>query len=198
VARPARPAQAPIVASPLTSDLRLGPVLTIPGLGGSGPAHWQSRWEALAPSDFVRVEQRDWDRPAPAEWVDALDAAVAAAGPRALLAAHSLSCALVARWALATAHEVAGALLVAPADVDAPTIPPEAACFAPMPLARLPFPSTVVVGDDDGLVTVHRAEAFAAAWGSRLVVVPGGGHLNARSALGEWPDGLALLSALRG
>lgn len=36
--------------------------LVLPGYGGSGPQHWQSRWEASAPS-FLRVEQADRSRP---------------------------------------------------------------------------------------------------------------------------------------
>ena len=36
-------------------------VLTLPGWQSSGPAHWQSRWEAL--HGYVRVEQHDWMRP---------------------------------------------------------------------------------------------------------------------------------------
>jgi predicted alpha/beta hydrolase family esterase len=183
-------------SSPLAS---LGPVLNVPGLGSSGPDHWQSRWEALAPEAFRRVVQRDWDRPALGDWLTALEAAVAEGGPGLLLAAHSLSCSLVARWATQTqlARNVTGALLVAPADVDAPTIPAEAAGFAPMPRSPLPFPSILVVSDDDPYATVQRAEAFAAAWGGRLVLVRGGGHLNAASGLGDWPQGLALLGDLR-
>ena len=42
-----------------------------------------------------------------------------------------------------------------------------------------------------------RARLFAEHWGSRLVVVPGAGHINADSGLGDWPQGLKLLGALR-
>ncbi|HJR23337.1 MAG TPA: alpha/beta hydrolase, partial [Dongiaceae bacterium] len=38
------------------------PVLIITGLGGSGPEHWQSLWQARLP-DARRVEQADWDKP---------------------------------------------------------------------------------------------------------------------------------------
>ncbi|HKU44709.1 MAG TPA: alpha/beta hydrolase, partial [Polyangiales bacterium] len=37
----------------------LSDVLIIPGLGGSGPQHWQTRWEQL--HGYRRVEQREWD-----------------------------------------------------------------------------------------------------------------------------------------
>jgi uncharacterized protein len=54
------------------------PVLIIPGLGGSGPDHWQSLWQARLP-DARRVEQADWDKPDRAGWIAQLDAAVAQA-----------------------------------------------------------------------------------------------------------------------
>ena len=37
------------------------PVLLLPGWQGSGPDHWQSRWEQL--HGHLRVEQHDWQRP---------------------------------------------------------------------------------------------------------------------------------------
>ncbi|HVO20804.1 MAG TPA: alpha/beta hydrolase [Anaeromyxobacter sp.] len=177
----------------------LGPVLTLPGLWNSGPEHWQSQWERLFPAVFRRVEQREWERPALGEWVGTLDAAVTAAGPRVLLAAHSLACALVCHWAARHARagaRVRGALLVAPSDVEAPSYPSGPTGFDPMPVERLPFPSVVVASDDDTYVTPVRARAFAAAWGSRLVEVRGHGHLNSASRLGSWPLGLALLRQL--
>jgi hypothetical protein len=173
------------------------PVLDLPGLWNSGPDHWQSHWETLAPAVFRRVEQRDWETPAIEDWVEALEAAVRAA-PGAVLAAHSASCALVAHWARRTRSAVRGALLVAPSDVEAPTYPQGPRGFKPMPLDRLPFPSIVVASDDDTYVTPARARAFAAAWGSRLVEVSGLGHLNSASRLGTWPLGLSLVRELQG
>ncbi len=42
-------------------------ILIIPGLGNSGPDHWQSRWEAKLPT-ARRVEQGDWNSPDIAAW----------------------------------------------------------------------------------------------------------------------------------
>ncbi|HLK91726.1 MAG TPA: alpha/beta fold hydrolase [Polyangia bacterium] len=169
--------------------------MIVPGLGGSGPAHWQTRWEALYPA-HVRVEQRDWDHPRRAEWLAALASAVA--GGPVVLVAHSLGCALVAHaaaepWSAA----VAAALLVAPADVDSPAhTPPETRDFAPLPLAPLPFPATVVASQDDPYVTLARARSLARAWGAALVDAGPRGHLNADSGLGDWPEGRRHLEAL--
>ena len=49
---------------PYLSDYR---VLVVPGLHGSGPDHWQSRWERLYPS-LQRVEQDDWSQPDLTRW----------------------------------------------------------------------------------------------------------------------------------
>ncbi len=170
-------------------------VLLVPGLGNSGPRHWQTLWEQRY--HYPRVAQADWQHPAGPEWVRALDAAIRQVGGPVLLVAHSLGCATVAKWAqqFPTAA-VAGALLVAPADVDRSDFPPEVTDFAPMPRQALPFPSIVVASANDEFVTLPRAAAFAAAWGSQLVSVGAHGHLNADSALGEWPTGRQLLRRL--
>jgi len=169
-------------------------ILTVPGLGSSGSEHWQTHWEQHY--GYHRVEQHDWDQPVCAEWVAALDAAIAAAGPEVVLVGHSLACATIAHWASASQHRIKGALLVAPADVDRPDFPPEVVGFAPMPLARLLFPSIVVASTDDEYVTLARAKQFAQAWGSRLVNVGALGHINSATNLGLWPEGHALLREL--
>lgn len=171
-------------------------LLTVPGLGSSGPTHWQTGWEQQY--GYQRVQQHEWNHPVCTDWVQALEAAVAAAGSHVVLVAHSLACATVAHWAATTRHQLQGALLVAPADVDRPNFPPEVVGFAPMPLARLPFPSIVVASTDDRYVSLTRAQRFAAAWGSRFVNVGALGHLNSESELGLWPQGHQLLQELLG
>jgi len=174
------------------------PVLTVPGLFGSGAEHWQTLWEREHP-EIVRVEQDDWERPRLEAWIGTLEQAVSSVGSRPLLVAHSLGVALVAHWASRSDARVRAALLVAPADVDARDRTPDLVRgFAPMPLRPLPFPSIVVASDDDPYVAVERAAYFADCWRSRLVRVGELGHINAESKLGHWPRGLALLDQLRG
>ncbi len=172
-------------------------LLIVPGLGGSGSEHWQTRWESLDPRT-ARVVQRDWDHPDPHAWLSVLGAALEAAGGPAVLVAHSLGCALVAHAARRPfAARIAAALLVAPADVDsAAHTPAETRGFAPMPMTPLPFPATVVASDDDPYVALPRARAFAAAWGAAFVDAGPHGHLNAASGLGDWPAGRRHLEAL--
>ena len=170
----------------------------VPGLGGSGPDHWQTQFERQNP-DFVRIAQREWNAPDRAEWVNTVEQALAGADlPNVVLIAHSLGCVTVAHWATAYGHCIKGALLVAPVDVDAPRFAAfPTTGFGPMPLQRLPFPSKVVTSTTDEWVSLARARQFAEAWGSELVNMGPAGHLNAASGHGDWPQGLALLREWR-
>ena len=174
-------------------------VLLLPGLYDSGPAHWQSRWEAER-SDCSRVRQQDWVTPRCEDWVSTLERALRACDGPVVLAAHSLACTLVAHWAPGaspdTLARVRGALLVAPSDVEAKSYPAGTQGFTPMPLRTLPFRSIVVASSDDPYVTPERAALFARAWGSELVHAGPRGHLNGASGLGRWPEGEHLLEAL--
>jgi predicted alpha/beta hydrolase family esterase len=164
-------------------------ILMVSGLWNSGPLHWQTCWERKHP-DWKRVPHRDYNNPQRDEWVAELDAAIAAGEGAPLLVAHSLGCALVAQWArCGSPLKIAGAILVAPSDVDAPSYPVEATGFAPMPMERLPFPTLVVASTNDEYVTIERARALAQAWGSRLVEIGDAGHINGASGYGEWPEG---------
>lgn len=173
--------------------------LIVPGLGGSGPEHWQSRWERCLPG-ATRVQQRDWDHPDRDAWIAALLRALdeRAAGGPVVLIAHSLGCALVAHAAeRAPSMPVRAALLVAPADVDSPAhTPDETRVFAPMPRAALPFPATVVASRNDPYVTLERARAFARDWAAAFVDLGSCGHVNADSRLGDWPEGRQHLQEL--
>lgn len=174
------------------------PVVIVPGLGNSGPQHWQRLWQAELGEQARAVEQADWDRPDFADWLARLDAAIASCPAAPVLVAHSLCCSLVAHWAQRYQRPIAGALLVAPADVDSDThTPPETRAFRPMPLAPLPFPSVVVASSDDPYVARERAAIFAAHWGSRLVNIGAAGHINTAAGFGPWPLGRLLLEELR-
>lgn len=149
------------------------PILILPGLGNSGPDHWQSLWEAADPA-IRRVVQRDWNRPDPAEWLETLHRHIIGREAPPVLVAHSLGCTLVAHYAKNLAHPIKGALLVSPSDVDSPAhTPDEARGFSPMPLARFSFPSIVVASTNDPYVELERAKFFAERWDSRWVTILG-------------------------
>ncbi|WP_295667512.1 alpha/beta hydrolase [uncultured Mucilaginibacter sp.] len=170
-------------------------ILTIPGLGGSGPQHWQSIWEKRY--NFTRVEQNDWDTPACSDWIEGINDAVKAHDTAdIILVGHSLACVTIAYWAKKFNVKIKGALLVAPADSEAETFPPEASGFSPVPLFKLPFPSIVVASNNDFYVTTESAKQFADSWGSEFINVGSAGHINVSSGYGEWDFGLELLKRL--
>lgn|SRR5512139_3906184 len=170
-------------------------VLTFPGIGNSGPQHWQSLWEQSNP-EFVRISQRDWDNPVCEEWASVLESTVRRIGSPVVVVAHSLACLAVAHWAAKAHSPIKAALLVAVPNPDGRSFPAEAIGFAPLPKQRFSFPSIVVASTDDPYGSLAHAEACASAWGSRLVSIGAAGHINASSGLGQWLEGYALLQQL--
>jgi predicted alpha/beta hydrolase family esterase len=174
--------------------------LILPGIGNSGPEHWQSQWERRDRS-CQRVVQQEWDAPKCSVWVAHLDEVISAQPSPVVLTAHSSACPLVAHWAKNASPDhiarVHGALLVAPSDPDGPNYPVGPTGFSPVPLQRLPFPSIVVASSNDPFVTLERARQYADAWNSRVVLLENAGHINVASGHGAWPEGYALLGALR-
>lgn len=138
----------------------------------------------------------NWTSPHCADWVAVLQEAIVTSDAPVILIAHSLGCCLVAHWALRHKGLVRGALFVAPPDIGAPTFPAQVAGFAPTPLMRLPFPSTVVASANDPFCSIARVEYFAEHWGARLTVLGPLGHINDRSGLGTWPAGIELVAEL--
>lgn len=171
------------------------PIYLLPGWQDSGPGHWQSRWER-AHGD-TRVVQADWLWPRRGDWMARLEEVLPPTGG-VLLAAHSLGCHLVAAWAAHSRHagRVAGALLVAPPDLERRDTPPQLAGWRPVVRERLPFPAVAVLSRDDPFGSFERGSQLATAWGARLVDAGPRGHLNADSGLGDWPEARRWLQAL--
>jgi predicted alpha/beta hydrolase family esterase len=170
--------------------------LIIPGLGNSGPEHWQTFFENSG-SHFYRVEQREWDSPDCEDWVEAIDQHIRKFDPiTVVLIGHSLGCTTIAHWAARNKTLIKGALLVAPSDIEQPVYTFPATGFAPIPLLTLPFPSIVVASEDDPWVSLERAGFFAERWGSRFQNIGKAGHINLAAGFGPWPHGLELLQQL--
>ena len=176
-------------------------VLNVPGWTNSGPEHWQSLWERAAPTRFRRVEQSDWEAPEPEAWIAALDAAIRQLPGSLVLTGHSLGVVTIARWATegsspAARSRVIGALLVAPSDVERRDAPEAIRGFAPIPRARLPFPSILVASTDDPYTRPERAADFARWWGARTEWLEAAGHINTAAGFGPFPAGERWLAEL--
>lgn len=170
--------------------------ITLPGIYNSGPTHWQTLWEQ--DPAFVRFAPSDWDVPVLADWVAALEAAVAGVPEPPVLVAHSLACLLVPVWAAESSLPVAGAMLVAPVDPAAKAFPEAAAEFAEFPREPLPFPALVVGSLNDHYASEAYARGFADDLGAEFVVAGALGHINADSGLGDWAQGREFLARLGG
>lgn len=168
-------------------------VLSLPGWNGSGPEHWQSRWERLD-ARVTRIEQASWTEPSLEQWRARV---VAELTEPTVLVGHSLGAALIAHVAeTSAAAHVVGALLVAPPELSRPELPASVRAFE-WPQRRLPFPSTLVASTDDTFGSFAHAAALASRLGATLVNAGPRGHLNADSGLGTWPEGWELLRQLR-
>jgi predicted alpha/beta hydrolase family esterase len=173
-------------------------ILIHPGLGNSGEQHWQTLWEKRYPQ-FVRVNQKEWDTPVCADWINHLEETVLKFEPRSvILVGHSLACCTVGYWSQQFQTKIKGALLVAPSDTEADSYPAGTTGFKPMPMVKLPFPSITVMSTNDSFVRIERARSFSQAWGSELINIGNAGHINSESKLGFWEFGLELLDRLDG
>jgi predicted alpha/beta hydrolase family esterase len=165
----------------------------IPGLGNSGPEHWQTYFEQSG-ENFKRIQQQEWDAPNCDHWIQTIDEALASTDlSNTVLIGHSLGCATIAHWAAKYHKIIKGALLIAPSDLEAPLYTFPATGFAPIPTAKINFPTIVVASADDPWVSMERATEFANNWGSELICIGNAGHINVASGFTKWTEGLDIL-----
>ena len=176
-------------------------MLMVPGLGNSGPEHWQSIWEHKTPG-VCRVQQQDWARPIPDAWVHTLHQTISTIHSPVVLVGHSAGTMAIVYWAARFQQPIHGALLVAPVDYEAqsPNLPPRDVLdeigWTPVPRHPLPLPSILVASTTDPWISLTRAEYFAQQWGCQFVNIGDAGHINAVTGFGPWPEGEALLQKL--
>ena len=171
-------------------------IILLPGIGGSGESHWQTLWERRDAA-MTRFQPGDWDKPELGAWIDALETAVQGAAKPPVLVAHSLACLLVAHWQAMSTTAVAGAFLVAVPDPASDAFPREAASFANPPERPLRMPSLIVASSNDPFGTPDYSRRRAAEWECGLIEIGAAGHINGQSGLGDWQEGLNLLTAFR-
>lgn len=180
----------------------LATTLIVPGLYGSGEAHWQS-WMETRIAKAERVVQRDWSMGRLDDWADVLTAAIDRQSAPVWIVAHSFGCLAAVVAAKKRADRVAGALLVAPANPERFSehgLEPRATMHSiahKLPTTALGFPSIVVASTNDPWMRFTTATVWAERWGSRLVNLGAVGHINVESGFGPWPQGLRLFESLR-
>ncbi len=164
------------------------PVLLVPGIGNSGPAHWQTRWEAKHPNTH-RVLQADWDHPNCNKWAEQLEHAVHAAEVPPVLVAHSLGCLVVARWGEMSRLPIRAALLVAVPDPAGPAFPKEATGFLDTQYQLGNRRTVMVSSSNDPFSTRAYTKQRALEWNAEHIELGACGHINADSGLGDWDKG---------
>lgn len=171
-------------------------ILIVPGFNGSDTDHWQRHW-LEEDQNALLVEQESWTHPVLWVWLHKLEADLIA-NPGAVLVGHSLGAVLIAHLANspAAAH-VDGALLVAPADIEAAQQRhPGRIEFGKMPRRRLPFPSIVVASRTDPYMPWLKSREYAGIWGSGLLDLGDAGHINVASGHGRWPEAYDIARSL--
>lgn len=170
--------------------------LLVPGLGNSGPEHWQTYFENSA-DNFYRIEQQEWEAPSCDEWVKTIDQKVLEFDiSTVVLIGHSLGCTTIAHWAVKYNRTIKGALLVAPSDLEAPQYTFPTTGFVPIPLDRINFKTIVVASADDIWVSLERAKFFADNWKSEFINIGNAGHINIASGYTNWIEGMTILKTL--
>lgn len=170
-------------------------VLLIPGIGNSGPKHWQSHWEAMH-SHTTRVQQSDWDNPDCDTWVEQLELAVRAAPVPPVLVAHSLGCLVVCSWASKSNLPIKAALLVAVPDPLGPLFPKAANGFKNLPTQIGQRRLMMVSSNDDPFSTPLYTQQRVTTWNTEHIALGAKGHINAASGLGDWSYGWQLVEKL--
>lgn len=167
-------------------------LLIVPGLGDSGPSHWQT-WLQQGDRHALRVEQRDWMSPDLDRWAARIASTLERAGPGPwIAAAHSFGClALVRYLAQQPRSDIAAALLVAPAD------PAKFGVGALLPASALPAPSVLVGSETDPWMSAAEARRWAQRWASQWINLGAAGHINAEAGFGSLPLARRWVTAAR-
>jgi uncharacterized protein len=165
-------------------------LLVLPGLHGSGPAHWQTWLEAHFRS-AVRVEQGDWERADLDRWARSIATTVARhPGTRWVAVAHSFGCLALAHFLGQGGQGVHAALLVAPADPEKFNVDER------LPQTRLGIPSVLVGSESDPWMQIDCARQWARRWGSQFINLGDVGHINVDSGFGPLPQAKTLTELL--
>lgn len=175
--------------------------LILPGLGGSGPGHWQNWLAGELARHGGSVDVPEFtapDEPRLDVWLDELRGHLAAvpasSAHERVVVAHSLACLLWLHHAAGEfdeASRVDRVLLVAPPapDFDGEPLIREFLhpVLDPTAVRRAAVSTRVVAGEGDPYCSLAKAKELAEALRVDLDVVVGGGHLNVDAGYGSWP-----------
>ena len=159
----------------------------VPGRYNSGEEHWQSCWEQDVPI-WRRINQRNWDDPDIEHWISAIRRTLPQCRQRAILVGHSLGALSSGCVAVDYPDQVAGLMMVAPAE------PSKFEAQERVPEHNLGVPALIVASQDDPFMSFPRAQYWSSVWQGELIDLGEAGHINVEAGFGHWPYGLTLLS----
>lgn len=177
-------------------------ILTVPGVGGSESAHWQS-WLERQLSNSIRVEQDHWNQPVLDVWVKRFHEVLSNQPEPVVIVAHSFGC-LTSVAALAQHPElraqVRGLLLVAPANPErfshSGLRQANQASIADQFLQTIQVPTRLIASQTDPWLGFEDAKKLAQQWHASLHDLGEAGHINVASGYGAWPEVFYHLDAL--
>lgn len=165
-------------------------LLIVPGLGDSGPDHWQTHLERDDP-EAVRANQPDWTTPELGRWSASLARHLPDRDEGAILVAHSFGCFAAACAARTNRRQVRALMLVAPPD------PRRFGLSARLPRSPLEAPTILIASTNDPWCDAEVARHLAHRWGAQFLSLGNAGHINVDSGFGPWPFGRRLVDTLR-
>ncbi|HEX4878766.1 MAG TPA: alpha/beta hydrolase [Limnobacter sp.] len=178
--------------------------ITVPGLHGSGPGHWQT-WAEYRIPNCRRVRGIDFHKPVIAAWADAIRNDIRSEAGSVILIAHSFGC-LASVVAIADNNlKVAGVVFVAPASPERFSISglskendlPSEGLLNAIPASLLGVPGILIASTNDPWMKVTQAQYWAEVWGLRFTWIQNAGHINTESGYGRWPGLERVVVSLR-
>jgi predicted alpha/beta hydrolase family esterase len=175
--------------------------LIIPGFQGSEDAHWQT-WFQSKIKNSQRVHQ-NWDEPILAYWAENVRNSIDKCNGKVWIIAHSFGCLAAILAGIDRYKNIAGAMLVAPADPERFTLggvleeselDGSESIRSLIPTHPLPFPTLVIASDDDPWMQASKVQLWSDIWNSEFISLPSAGHINTASGFGPWDAGLTLFN----
>ena len=177
-------------------------VLIIPGLRDHVAEHWQTLLEARL--EKVRsVPPLQTEKLSCTKRVEAIQNELDKIDGPVILVAHSAGVLMAIHWAAQHQHNIQGALLVTPPDLNQswPDNYPSSDAlhqegWSPLPMQELPFRTIVVASTNDYLATLEAVTEMAELLGAELLNLGEVGHLNPAAGYGPWPKAEQLILQL--
>lgn len=162
-------------------------LLLLPDIGGNNARHWQNLWLQAIPG-ASRLPGGDWLLSSDLKlWVHAIEEAVKGL-QSPLIVAHGFGCLAAITAFQDQPHRIRGALLVAPFNPE----------FLPVRESwqfrrSIAFKARLLASRNDPLLPFNTAVRLSENWKVPLKDVGNVGHLDTRSAIGNWDEGLLAL-----